>query len=236
MRVSTHQGPPSASGAQETATAESLNTPYLGGCEMRLRLTAAPPSCNLPALGYISFDRQGAALHACTAQTCDCAARFLLPCGCAGSVLAIAHGRSMARLTAPAVLGESALLAALAGVPARRPLTYRCCFWPPPLPAPAPVQARCAVLRHAGVSGAARLRRQRVTRLAAGRSSSVSCGRWQRRTHLCVRLASRFRRGLRGCGGPPLKQRSPAAAGRLRLAAWGRSWSVIRRARGACSL
>lgn len=41
-------------------------------------------------------------------------------------MLAIAHGRSMARITAPAVLGESALLAALAGVPARRPLTYRC--------------------------------------------------------------------------------------------------------------
>lgn len=45
---------------------------------------------------------------------------------CAGSVLAIAHGRSMARVTAPAVLGESALLAAIAGVPAKRPLTYRC--------------------------------------------------------------------------------------------------------------
>ncbi len=35
-----------------------------------------------------------------------------------GSVLAIAHGRSMARVTAPAVLGESALLAALAGATA----------------------------------------------------------------------------------------------------------------------
>ncbi len=44
----------------------------------------------------------------------------------AGSVLAIAHGRSMARITAPAVLGESALLAALSGTPAKRPLTYRC--------------------------------------------------------------------------------------------------------------
>ena len=44
---------------------------------------------------------------------------------CAGSVLAIAHGRSMARVTAPAVLGESALLAALAKTPGSRPLTYR---------------------------------------------------------------------------------------------------------------
>ena len=44
---------------------------------------------------------------------------------CAGSVLAIAHGRSMARVTAPAVLGESALLAALAKISGSRPLTYR---------------------------------------------------------------------------------------------------------------
>ena len=42
-----------------------------------------------------------------------------------GSVLAIAHGRSMARITAPAVLGEAALLAALSDTPAIRPLTYR---------------------------------------------------------------------------------------------------------------
>lgn len=40
-------------------------------------------------------------------------------------MLAIAHGRSMARITAPAVLGESALLAAMAGADAKRPLTYR---------------------------------------------------------------------------------------------------------------
>jgi hypothetical protein len=44
----------------------------------------------------------------------------------AGSMLAIEHGRSMARVTAPAVLGESALLAALANMPGSRPLTYRC--------------------------------------------------------------------------------------------------------------
>lgn len=43
----------------------------------------------------------------------------------AGSMLAIAHGRSMARVTAPAVLGESALLAALAKIFVSRPLTYR---------------------------------------------------------------------------------------------------------------
>ena len=49
------------------------------------------------------------------------------PVGCRapGTVLAIAHGRSMARIAAPAVLGEAALLAALADAHATRPLTYR---------------------------------------------------------------------------------------------------------------
>lgn len=43
-----------------------------------------------------------------------------------GSVLAIRLGESIVRITAPAVLGEGALLAVLADAPSLRPLTYRC--------------------------------------------------------------------------------------------------------------
>jgi len=50
-----------------------------------------------------------------------------------GSVLAIKLGESIVRVTAPAVLGEGALLAALADAPALRPMTYRattsCFLW-----------------------------------------------------------------------------------------------------------
>ncbi len=43
-----------------------------------------------------------------------------------GSMLAIRLGESIVRITAPAVLGEGALLAVLADAPSLRPLTYRC--------------------------------------------------------------------------------------------------------------
>jgi hypothetical protein len=67
------------------------------------------------ALSIIGMCTQQVSVYAGYAAYCD-----------AGSILAIQHGQSMARVTAPSVLGETALLAALAKVPASRPLTYRC--------------------------------------------------------------------------------------------------------------
>jgi hypothetical protein len=76
--------------------------------EKRACMQAALPCWNIMCKGLMIVRR----------STC----RVLV---CAGSMLAIAHGRSMARITAPAVLGESALLAALAQIAGFQPLTYR---------------------------------------------------------------------------------------------------------------